>query len=125
MSTTEELEARIAQLEDRLSLFEAKTGYMSAETMLENTKKWIVENIEAWRYLKSYARKCVEDQRRFSIQKALEELRDSPIVVKVGDVPYKLPNAYGAVLVRMLCKEVEGLSDLVVMRRSKVDRLFR
>lgn len=125
MSTTEELEARLAELEERLSLFEAKTGFMSAETMLENTKRWVAENVGAWNYLKQYARKCVESQRRFSIQKALEELREAQGVTKVGDVPYKMPNAYGAVLVRMLCKEVEGLSELVTMRHSKVDRLFR
>jgi len=117
------LEHRVTMLEERLSQFEAKTGFMSAETMYESGKAWIARNPRAWRYIKQYADGCIDEQRRFSIQKACEELRDSDLVDK--DELYKVNNSYAAVLTRFLVKELPELKPLVSMRKSKVDRFFR
>ena len=123
MADVTQLEERINALEERLSLFEAKTGFMSAETMYENGEAWIARNPRAWRYIKQYANGCIDEQRRFSIQKACEELRDSDLVDK--DELYKVNNSYAAVLTRFMVQELPELKPLVMMRKSKVDRFFK
>lgn len=119
-----ELQRQVKELQERLALFEAKTGYMSAETMLENAKAWIARNPKAWSYLKRMAHHAITNQQRFSIKRELEELRESDIVL--GDESdYKISNSYSAVFVRLLIQEMPELRELVTLRPSKVDRLFK
>lgn len=124
MDSYEALQERIAELEQRLALFESKTGFMSAETMLENAKAWVARNPQAWTYLKAMARRAITNQERFSIKRELEELRESN-TVRMDEDDYKISNSYAAVLVRLLIQEMPELREFVTLRRSKVDRLLK
>lgn len=124
MADVAALESRIAELESRLACFESKTGFMNAETMLENAKAWIVRNPKAWKYLQHMARHAIANQERFSIKKELEELREADFVLN-DEADYKISNSYSSVFVRMLIQEMPELRELVTLRHSKVDRLFR
>ena len=117
------LNERINELEDELARFEAKTGFMNAETMLESAKAWIVRNPKAWKLLQSVARYSIENQRRFSIKRELEGLRENSDVV-IGEDDYRISNSYSAVFVRLLSDEMPELRSLVTFRKSKVDRFF-
>ena len=121
--TLEELEKRIEELEMRLDVFESGTGFMSAQMMVDYAKKWTENNPSAWRYIREYADDCIENNRRFSIQKACEYLRDSKLVLNL-DGDYKINNSLTAPLTRMLVKDKPELKPLVDMRRSKTDRFF-
>lgn len=128
MNELEELRAEIEQLRERLDLFESRTGFMSAKTMYNDAMAWIKRNGKAWAYIKAYADKCINEQKRFSIQKACEELRDMDIVDR--EELFKINNSYAAVLTRQLVQEFvsegkESIKELVTMRRSKVDRYFK
>lgn len=122
--TPEEMEARIAELEERLALFESKTGFMSAETMKENAEAWIARNPKAWDLIKANAQASIRQQKRFSVKRALEELRDAPGIIWGSNDDFKISNSYSAVFVRILVTEMPELRELVTLRRSKVDRLF-
>lgn len=122
--TPEQMEARIAELEERLALFESKTGFMSAETMKENAEAWIERNPMAWDLIKARAQASIRQQKRFSVKRALEELRDAPGIVWGSNDDFKISNSYSAVFVRILVTEMPELRELVTLRRSKVDRLF-
>lgn len=130
MSEIEELRAEIDELRERLEVFESRTGFMSAKTMFHDGMEWINRNRDAWAYIKAYADKCISEQRRFSIQKACEELRDMNLVNVDKSELFKVNNSYAAVLTRQLVAEFvaegkESIKQLVSMRRSKVDRYFR
>lgn len=116
---------RINELEDELKRFEAKTGFMSAETMLNNAKAWIARNPKAWAYLKRMAHYSITNQSRFSIKREIEALRESSDVKLSDEDDYKISNSYSAVFVRLLIEDMPELRPLVVLRPSKVDRLFR
>jgi len=118
------MEQRIAELEERIAQFEAKTGFMSADTMKANAEAWIERNPKAWAFVKNDARAAVRDKTRFSIKKTLENLRSLPGFVWQGD-DFKISNSYSSVFARILLKEVPGLDEVMTVRRSKVDRLFR
>lgn len=118
------MEARIAELEERLALFESKTGFMSAETMKENAEAWIARNPKAWDLIKANAKASIRQQKRFSVKRALEELRDAPDIIWGSNDDFKISNSYSAVFVRILITEMPELRELVTLRRSKVDRLF-
>lgn len=122
--TPEQMEQRIAELEERIAQFEAKTGFMSADTMKANAEAWIERNPKAWAFVKNDARAAVRDKTRFSIKKTLENLRSLPGFVWQGD-DFKISNSYSSVFARILLKEVPGLDEVMTVRRSKVDRLFR
>lgn len=122
--TVEELERQIAELTARLETFEAKTGFMSAETMKENAEAWIERNPMAWNLIKARAQASIRAQKRFSVKRALEELRDAPGIVWGSNDDFKISNSYSAVFVRILVTEMPELRELVTLRRSKVDRLF-
>lgn len=124
MATVEELEREVAELRERLQQFEAKTGFMSAETMKENAEAWIARNPKAWGIICDQARAAIRDQKRFSVKKALEVLRDSPIITWLTEDDFKISNSYSAVFVRILVTEMPELRPLVTIRRSKVDRLY-
>lgn len=119
----EMMNERINQLEDQLARFEAKTGFMDADTMREKGLAWIARNPRAWRYLKRMAHYSVTNQSRFSIQKELETLRETEI--NMGDDEYKVANSYGALLARELCDEMPELRELVTLRPSKLDRFYK
>lgn len=123
--TVEALERQIAELTARLETFEAKTGFMSAETMLENAEAWIARNPKAWEIIRNQARAAIRDDTRFSIKKALEILRDNPIITWLDDSDFKISNSYSAVFSRILCQEMPQLREHVTLRRSKLDRLFK
>ena len=123
MATVEELEREVSELKERLALFEAKTGFMSADTMKENAEAWIARNPKAWAFIKNAALAAVRDQKRFSIKRTLENLRELPGFVWQGD-DFKISNSYSSVFVRILVTEMPELRELVTLRRSKVDRLF-
>ncbi|MBR3223811.1 MAG: hypothetical protein IKF78_00625 [Atopobiaceae bacterium] len=122
--TPEQMEKRIAELEERLALFESKTGFMSADTMLENAKAWIARNPMAWDLIKARAQVSIRQQKRFSVKRALEELRDAPGIVWGSNDDFKISNSYASVFVRILVQEMPELREFVTLRRSKVDRLF-
>lgn len=124
MATVEELEREVAELRERLQQFEAKTGFMSAETMKENAEAWIARNPKAWDIIRDQAKAAIRDQKRFSVKKALEVLRDSPIITWLTEDDFKISNSYSAVFVRILVTEMPELRPLVTIRRSKVDRLY-
>lgn len=124
MDSYEALQERIAELEQRLALFESKTGFMSAETMLENAKAWVARNPQAWKYLKAMAHRAITNQERFSIKRELEELRESNSV-RMDTDDYKISNSYASVIVRLLIQEMPELREFVTLRRSKVDRLLK
>lgn len=124
MDSYEALYERIAELEQRLALFESKTGFMNAETMLANAKAWVARNPQAWTYLKAMAHRAITNQERFSIKRELEELRESNFV-RMDEDDYKISNSYAAVLVRLLIQEMPELREFVTLRRSKVDRLLK
>ena len=117
------LNERINQLEDELARFETKTGFMNAETMRDNARAWIVRNPQAWSFLVRNAIRCVATQKRYSIQQALEELRNDPEIV-MGEDEYRISNSYAAVFARELADEIPGLRPLITFRRSKVDRFY-
>lgn len=119
----EMMDERINQLEDQLARFEAKTGFMSADTMRKRGLAWIARNPRAWRYLKQKAFNSITNQARFSIQKELETLREAEI--NMGDDEYKVANSYGALLARELCDEMPELRELVTLRPSKLDRFYK
>ena len=81
MDDYQALKDRIAELEERLALFEAKTGFMSAETMKANAEALKERNPFACDIIKATAQKCIKEQRRFSVKRALEDLRDAPGIV--------------------------------------------
>ena len=115
-----ELMARIEQLEAQLASYEARSGFMTAQEMLDMAYAWIDRNPLAWGHLKGAALAAIDQQRRFSIKKELEQLRESPEVVK-GDADYKISNSLSPVLVRLLIKEMPELGELATVRPSKVD----
>lgn len=125
MATVEELQGRIAELEERLALFESKTGFMSADTMLENARAWIERNPRAWEIIQNQARAAIRDNTRFSVKKAIEVLRDNPIITWLDDSDFKISNSYASVFTRILVQEMPQLRDHVTLKRSKVDRLFK
>ena len=124
MDDYQALKDRIAELEERLALFEAKTGFMSAETMKANAEAWKARNPFAWDIIKATAQKCIKEQRRFSVKRALEDLRDAPGIVW-GEDEFRISNSYSPVFARMLIKELPELANYTVLKRSKVDRLFK
>lgn len=119
------LEKRIETLEERLSEFESKTGFMNAETMYHNAELWIVRNPRAWAFIKQRADKCVHDGHRFSMKRALEELRDSDLVNRFNEGEFKISNSLASVLTRFLIEDMPEVREVVTLRHSKVDRLFR
>lgn len=123
--TPEQMEARIAELEERLALFESKTGFMSADTMMENAKAWIAKNPKAWEIIENQARAAIRDRKRFSVKKALDVLRDNPIITWLDDSDFKISNSYASVFTRLLVQEMPELREFVTIRKSKVDRLFK
>lgn len=124
MDDYQALKDRIAELEERLACFEAKTGFMSAETMKANAEAWIARNPKAWEFIRNDAHKAVRDKTRFSIKKTLENLRSLPGFVWQGD-DFKISNSYSPVFARLLVKEMPELREYTVLKRSKVDRLFK
>ena len=125
MATIEELEREVKELRERLACFEAKTGFMSAETMKANAEAWIERNPRAWDFIVNRANSAVKEQKRFSIKRTLEDFRDLPEFVWWGDDDFKISNSYSPVFARILVKQVPGLEEFVTLKRSKVDRLFR
>ena len=125
MATVEELERQIAELTARLETFESKTGFMSADTMMENAKAWIAKNPKAWEIIENQARAAIRDRKRFSVKKALEVLRDNPIITWLDDSDFKISNSYASVFTRLLVQKMPELREFVTMRKSKVDRLFK
>ena len=119
------LEMRIDELEERLKQFESKTGFMNAETMYHNAELWIVRNPRAWAFIKQRADKCVHDGHRFSMKRALEELRDSDLVNRFNEDEFKISNSLASVLTRFLIEDMPEVREVVTLRHSKVDRLFR
>lgn len=117
------LNERINQLEDELARFESKTGFMNAETMRDNARAWIVNNPKAWAYLNRNAVRAVATQSRFSIQQAIEQLRNDPSIM-IDESTYRICNSYGAVLARELANELPQLRTLIKFGRSKVDRFY-
>lgn len=114
---------RINQLEDELARFESKTGFMNAETMRNNARAWIVNNPKAWSYLNRNAVRAIATQSRFSIQQAIEQLRNDPSIM-IDESTYRICNSYGAVLARELADELPQLRTLIKFGRSKVDRFY-
>ena len=121
----QQLERRVTELEERLEQFEAKTGFMSAETMYDNAKAWIERNPRAWAFIKQRADACVYDRHRFSMKRALEELRDSDLVNRFNEDDFKISNSYASVLTRFLIQEMPEVAEFTVLQKSKVDRLFK
>ena len=119
------LENRVKELEERLKQFESKTGFMSAETMYSNAKAWIARNPRAWAFIKQRADKCIHDGHRFSMQRALEELRDSDLVNRFNEDDFKVNNSLASVLTRFLIEDMPEVKSVVTLRHSKVDRLFK
>lgn len=117
------LNERINELEDELARFESKTGFMSAETMRNNARAWIVNNPKAWAYLNRNAVRAIATQSRFSIQQAIEQLRNDPSIM-IDESTYRICNSYGAVLARELANELPQLRTLIKFGRSKVDRFY-
>ena len=122
---TRHLEKRVSELEERLAQFEANTGYMNAETMYNNAKAWIIRNPKAWAFIIQRADKCVHDKHRFSMKRALEELRDSDLVSRFTAEDFKISNSYASVLTRFLIQEMPEVAEVTTLKRSKVDRLFK
>lgn len=119
------LEMRIDDLEKRLKQFESNTGFMNAETMYHNAELWIVRNPRAWAFIKQRADKCVHDGHRFSMKRALEELRDSDLVNRFNEDEFKISNSLASVLTRFLIEDMPEVREFVTLRHSKVDRLFK
>lgn len=119
------LEMRIDDLEKRLKKFESNTGFMNAETMYHNAELWIVRNPRAWAFIKQRADKCVHDGHRFSMKRALEELRDSDLVNRFNEDEFKISNSLASVLTRFLIEDMPEVREFVTLRHSKVDRLFK
>ena len=121
----DKLERRVEILEERLEQFEAKTGFMNAETMYHNAELWIVRNPRVWAFIKQRADKCVHDGHRFSMKRALEELRDSDLVNRFNEDEFKISNSLASVLTRFLIEDMPEVREFVTLRHSKVDRLFK
>lgn len=118
----EELVQRVEDLEERLQRHEDRTEGMSAQRMIDAAKEWVEQNPDAWDYIIARARTCVHDKKRFSIQKACEEIRDSHLVSNWEE--FKVNNSIAAPLTRMLIQRIPQLEDYVTVRKSKVDRFF-
>ena len=119
------LEGRIDGLEERLSQFESKTGFMNAETLYANAKEWIARNPRAWAFIKQRASKCFWENHRFSMKRTLEELRDSDLVNPTNEDDFKISNSYSSVLARFLILEMPEIAELTTLKKSKVDRFFK
>ena len=119
------LNSKIADLEERLAQFEAKTGFMSAEEIVKHAKAWTVNNPHAWQFMRNYADRAIVNNERFSMQKVLEEMRESPLAIAFPGEDFKINNSYAAAFVRMLVAEKPDLAKHVTLRRSKVDRLIK
>ena len=119
------LEKRNEELQQRIDLYEAKSGFMSAEDMVDKANAWITRNYRAWNLILAAADSAIIHRNRFSVKKAVEDLRDSNIV-KMTDDDWKISNNYAAVFARLLIKARPQLKeyDLLKIRPSKVDRLF-
>ena len=119
-----ELEKQLNELSIRLEAFEAKSGYMKADEMVKRARQWTIRNPHAWRSIKNSADLCITLKKRFSIKKAVEELRESCLVAAYPDEEFKVSNSYSAVFARMLVEEKPALKDYVTLKKSKVDRYF-
>lgn len=96
---------------------------MTADQMIERANAWIVRNPKAWAFIKDQARMCVSRKGRFSVKRAIENLRDSSLVT-MGDDDWKISNSYSAVFVRLLIREIPELAKYTKLNASKVDRLM-
>ena len=120
------LEDKNRKLEQRIELYESKSGFMSAEEMLERCNAWIARNPKAWSLILSRADSSIIHRSRFSVKRVLEDLRDSNLV-KMADEDWKISNNYAAVMARLLIKARPQLKEygLLRVRPSKVDRLMQ
>ena len=118
------LEARIAELEERLKRHEERTEPMSAETMYETAKGFIANNPDIWRSMCYIARSRARQGKRVSMKRIIEDTRDSYGVTWQTD-NFKLNNSVTAALSRFMVQECPEVKPYLRMNRSKVDRFFR
>lgn len=124
MSSVEELQARIDELEERLKRHEERTEPMSAERMYEVAESWIKANPIIWRSVKDMARSRARQGRRVSMKRIIEDLRDMYGVTWQTE-DFKLTNSVTSALARFLVRECPEVKDQICLKRSKVDRFFK
>lgn len=123
MQRVETLEGTIADLREKLARYEERKHYMTAEEMYIRARQWKGMNKRAWEFIKSDARRHVQENTRFSMQRAIENLRNQSGLVITSE-EYRVCNAYAAVLARFLVREMPELRSHIVLNRSKVDKFF-
>ena len=124
MHDVNELQARIAELEERLARHEERTEPMSAEVMYETAKSFIENNPQIWRSMVNVARSRARQGKRVSMKRIIEDTRDQyGVVWQTDDV--KLNNSVTACLARFLIQECPEVREYMKLKRSKVDRYFK
>lgn len=124
MSSIDELQARIAELEERLKRHEERTEPMSAEVMYSTAKAFIKENPQVWRSMVNIARSRARQNRRVSMKRIIEDTRDTYGTTWQTE-NFKLNNSVTACLARFLVKECPEVKSHMRLKRSKVDRFFK
>ena len=124
MRSVEELESRIAELEERLKRHEERTEPMSAEAMYETAKNFIEANPDVWAAICNMARRRAGDGKRVSMKRIIEDLRDTHGYLWQTE-DFKLNNSVTACLARFLAKDVPEAKEHMKLHRSKVDRYFK
>jgi uncharacterized coiled-coil protein SlyX len=124
MSSVEELQARIADLEERLARHEERTEPMSAEVMYNTAQEFITNNPDVWRSMVNVARSRARQGKRVSMKRIVEDTRDQYGAVWQTE-DFKLSNSVTAALARFLVLECPEAKDHMNLKRSKVDRYFR
>ncbi|MDR0514653.1 MAG: hypothetical protein LBG81_05775 [Coriobacteriaceae bacterium] len=116
----------IGDLKAQLELHRSRTEALSAREMYKRAWLFVKRNPLIWSLICEQARQAAKCGRRFSLKRAIEDMRDdaslSPALQEDGC--YRFNNAYTAALSRMLMRQVPEVRGLLRTRPSKVDRLF-
>ena len=124
MDRLAELQAQIAELEERLARHEERTEPMSAEVMYSTAQRFIEQNPKVWADMCHVATQRARQGKRVSMKRIIEDKRDNGGYLWQTEA-HKLSNSVTACLARFLVKEHPEVKPYIVIKRSKVDRFFK
>lgn len=120
----DELTDKQKKLERELDEHRVRTEGLSAQEMFKRAKAFKDNNPGIWDQIVADARIAAKYQRRFSVKKEIEELRETKWILLDEHEDYRFNNSYTAPLTRFLIQEVPEVEPYVHIRTSKTDKYF-
>ena len=119
-----DLMRRVTVLEEDLAIVTARSGTLTAEQMYLGARAFIARNTHSWQRIKDLARESAIANRRFSLKREIEDMRESSSGIKPNDDLYLFNNSLTTPLTRFLIEEVPEVEPCIARRPSKVDKFF-